>query len=984
MLSFTTPLALLLLTAVPFLIWAGWPQLRLSRNRRDWLSLGLRLTIVLLIILSLAGAQMVRAADELAVVFLIDASDSISVEQAAQAEQFVRESLSRMGPNDQAAVIVFGGNALIERPMSRLNELNQISSRPQTLHSNLAEAIRLGLAIYPAGSARRMVILSDGAATIGDTAEAARLARTNGVQIDYVPLTRPTLESEAWLVDVSAPTRISENESFNLNVRAHSTTDMPAQLRVIADGQIVAEQIVQLRHGGPEINQFSIPLRTGSQGFIRYNVQLEPVQDSFYQNNQLAAFTEISGPPRILIVAPDGTLDDNGQPVPNEAPQLVAALEAAGLETMQIIPEQLPASLANLSNFASVVLVNVNAKELTSRQMNALQTYVRDLGGGLVAVGGPSSYGMGGYFRTPLEEILPVEMQIQDEERFPSVSIVIVIDRSGSMSATEGSLSKIQLAAEGAVRVVELLNDFDEITVIPVDTSPTGQVGPLPAAQRSEAIDRIRQISAGGGGIYVRSGLEAAQEALAQSETQVKHIIVLADGADSEEKEGVPELLDALTAEGVTVSFVAIGNGPDVQWLQDMAVRGNGRFHFTDRAANLPSIFTQETTSIQRSYLIEEPFFPTLGRSNPILSGITAVPQLVGYVGSSPKSTAQVILQTHLEDPLLAAWQYGLGRSVAWTSDATTRWAGEWVRWDEFPRFWSQAVRWTISQGRDSRVETVVRLEENTAVLSVDTRTPTGEFLNNLTLEANVVDPQGNTQNITLEQTAPGRYEGRFQPTAEGAYFLRIAGGDGSEETVIGQTSGWVLGYSPEYQDFNFDPQLLTSIATETGGRNLGQISEAVFAHDLQSESTSRPIWPFLLLTAVLLLPVDVAVRRVVITKADMRRAWAATGGRVFGRTPVEESERTPQMSSLFQAKQRAGTRPTPTPTSSAAQAENAPPPVQRPEASTPPSQPDTFINIKKPPTPTTPPPTPPTHDGSGTLASRLLNKKRQDDSPSD
>ncbi|MCZ7667628.1 MAG: VWA domain-containing protein [Chloroflexi bacterium] len=224
------------------------------------------------------------------------------------------------------------------------------------------------------------------------------------------------------------------------------------------------------------------------------------------------------------------------------------------------------------------------------------------------------------------------------------------------------------MAAEGAVRVVELLNDFDEITVIPVDTQPDNQIGPLPASDKETAIGLIRQIGAGGGGIYVRTGLEAAAAALAQSPNQVKHIILLADGADSEQKEGTPELIDALTAEGVTVSTVSIGQGPDTLWLQQMAKRGNGRFHFTDRAANLPQIFTQETTAIQRSYLVEERFFPDLVSNSPILAGITAVPPLYGYVGTSPKSTAQVILSTHLDDPLLAAWQYGLGRAVAWTS----------------------------------------------------------------------------------------------------------------------------------------------------------------------------------------------------------------------------------------------------------------------------------------------------------------------------
>jgi uncharacterized membrane protein len=404
-------------------------------------------------------------------------------------------------------------------------------------------------------------------------------------------------------------------------------------------------------------------------------------------------------------------------------------LEAAGLEVDRVTPTALPSDLAALSNYASVVLVNVNAKDLTERKMLALQSYVRDLGGGLVVVGGPESYGMGGYFQTPLEAALPVEMQIKDQERFPSVSIVIVIDRSGSMGMDEGGVTKIQLAGEAAVRVVELLNDFDEITVLPVDTQVTGAIGPLPAGERELAINQIRQMGAGGGGIYVRTGLEAAAEALAQSSSQVKHIIVLADGSDSEQKEGVPQLLDALTAEGVTVSMVSIGQGSDTPWLQQMAERGNGRFHLTDRAANLPQIFTQETTAIQRSYLIEERFFPNLVSGSPILAGITAVPPLYGYVGTSPKTTAQVILDTHQGDPLLAAWQYGLGRSVAWTSDATGRWGREWVQWSGYPAFWAQAVRWTIDQSRDSNVETNVALNGGTARLTVDARSNDG-FLN--------------------------------------------------------------------------------------------------------------------------------------------------------------------------------------------------------------------------------------------------------------
>lgn len=975
--NFTTPLALLLLLTLPYFFWLARPQ-RSTYFRprwRDWASLILRILIILLLIFSLAGTQTVRAADELAVVFLIDVSDSMGPEQVAEAEEYVRAALEGMAATDQAAVIAFGANALVDRPMSRLAELAPVTSVPQTLHTDLAEAIRLGLAIFPAGNARRLVILSDGAATIGDATEAARLAAASGVQIDYVPIARDAAATEALITSVTAPSRVTQGEAFTLNITAESTTNMPALLRVLAGSQIVSEQSVQLNAG---INNFAIRLLAAEQEFARYRVELVPTQDTYFQNNELAAFTEISGPPRVLVVANDGTLDDNGAPYPDEAPQLILALRAIGLEVDVTTPAQLPASLAELSNYGTIVLVNINAKNLTPRKMEILQTYVRDLGGGLVAVGGPQSYGMGGYFQTPLEATLPVDMQIKDSERFPAVSIVIVIDRSGSMSAPEGGVTKIQLAAEGAVRVVELLNDFDVITVIPVDTSPNNPIGPISAGEKEEAIGLIRQIGAGGGGIYVRTGLQAAADALAASPSEVQHIIILADGADSEEKEGVPELLESLVDQGVTISFVSIGNGPDVPWLQQMAEVGGGRFHFTDRAANLPQIFTQETTAIQRTYLIEERFFPALTSQSPILAGIQAVPPLFGYVGTSPKDTAQVILETHQGDPLLAAWQYGLGRAVAWTSDATGRWGVNWVDWGGFAQFWGQAVRWTISQNRDTNVETVVSYQGENAVLTVDARDSNGIFLNNLTMEANVVSPDGETTNVTLQQVAPGRYEADFNPDEAGAYFIRVAGSQEGEEAVVGQTSGWVLGYSPEYQQFGGNPQLLASVAELTSGRDLTDNPLAVFDHTLPSEATTRPIWHWLTLLAVILLPVDIAMRRLVVTRTDMQRAWAATGGRAFARlfpSPIVDPERAEQMSSLFEAKARAK-RGSESGEASVESGERSPfarpiEPVQPPI-----SQSETPVS---PSAPTPQPPRAPAPPRDSTaLASRLLAKKRE------
>ncbi|UCG23966.1 MAG: hypothetical protein JSW55_17830, partial [Chloroflexota bacterium] len=295
-------------------------------------------------------------------------------------------------------------------------------------------------------------------------------------------------------------------------------------------------------------------------------------------------------------------------------------------------------------------------------------------------------------------------------------------------------------------------------------------------------------------------------------------------------------------------------------------------------------------------------------------SGITRVPPLYGYVGTSPKQTAQLILETHLGDPRLAAWEYGLGRSAAWTSDATGRWGVEWVGWVGFPSFWSNLVRWSIGEERGGNLETEVQLVEEEALLTVDARYDDGDLLNNLALQAVVVDPAGEATDLSLSQVAPGRYQASFLPAAEGAYLIRVASQPGDDSVDLGQTGGWVLGYSPEYGQIEGDPQLLNSIAELTGGRDLtSQFEEgdfaAVLTHDLPAGQASRPIWPWLLTAAVLLLPFDIALRRIVITRTDGRRLWRSTLGRIW-RPAVPAVERSERVNRLFGAKERAARRP--------------------------------------------------------------------------
>ncbi len=903
---FTTPLALLLLLLLPVLAYLGWPRLAF-RRRRDTVSLLLRLTIVTLIVFGLAGLHISRAAEKLSVVFLVDVSDSMDSAAQAAALDYVREAMRHSGASDESAVILFGSNALVERPMLPGQGLGPIGSRPGTLSTNLAEAIRLGMALFPTDAARRMVVLSDGVVTAGDAAEAARLAAAGGAQIDFVPFSRQP-SPEIMVTDVQVPTRLNVDEPFEIDYTVTSDTETAGIVSLLAGGQTLARARIALHVGE---NRYFFRLDSGfpATGFSDIRIQVEPVDpaaDGFYQNNQLSAFTEITGPSRVLMVAREGAAGAA------DVEYLLPALQETGLDVERATPGDLPIGLAPLSAYASVILVNVPAADLSPLRMEVLRTYVRDLGGGLVVIGGDRSYGVGGYFRTPLEDALPVEMQIRDQERLPALSLIFVIDKSGSMGAVGPSgYSNIDLAKEAIIRSVALLNPTDRVGVVGFDTSASWVVQPTPAENINAIQAQVATLRAGGG-TDIRGGLQAAASYLPNDPSTLRHVILLSDGGS--DPSGIPELVERMRSDySTTVSVVAIGDGY-APFLRDVAAIGRGNFHFTRDVSTIPSIFTAETVLATRSYIVEEEVYPAIVGEHPILTGIASLPPLFGYVASTVKDTAQLLMRSPIpnSDPVLAAWQFGLGRSVAWTSDATARWAVNWLPWEHYTRFFDQMVRWTITEGVNSNLEIRVETRDGEAALVVDARDRGGDFLNGLNLDAGVVGPDLQSQVIPLFQVAPGRYEGLFTPGVEGAYFIRVAGrpvANAPIDVVVAQTSGWVLAYSPEYRlrGQGADLALLNAVANLTGGGSLEGRPADVFRHDVRVASTQFPLWPWLLLAALLLLPFDVGVRRLIVTRGDWRKLTAWVQDRL-GIQPdiLTERARAAQLDRLRGAKERA------------------------------------------------------------------------------
>ncbi|MCL4507292.1 MAG: VWA domain-containing protein, partial [Chloroflexi bacterium] len=819
MITFTQPLFLALLVLLPVSAFIALPRLRRQRGKggahlaptHAWAGLLIRCLLLSCIILSLAGLQAVTFNNKLAVAFIVDMSDSMRASGRDAELQFVRDALRAMRTDGsaEAAVVVFGADAQVERNLSALQDLPDFSTQVRTAGTDIESAIRLGLALLPTDHAKRLVLLSDGQQTVGSADAAARLVHAVNARLDVAPI-QVVEGPDAAVERIDAPQRASVGQAIPLQIAVRSNAAMRAQLTVFSGPDIVAQQNVNLVVG---LNEFNVRADASRPGFTEFRAQIAAEVDTVPQNDTLSASMIVIGPPRVLLVAvPPGTPSpgDNGAVVDETSP-LKAALTSAGIVYEETTPRALPTEMTSLSPYQSVILVDVPARELSPRAMLALQSYVRDAGGGLVTVGGPSSYGVGGYFKTPLEETLRAHSQIKDPRRFPAVSMAIVMDKSGSMSVQENGVMKIRLASEGAARAAELLNDDDEITIIAYDTTPVDVIGPFAGRDRARYIPRVVSIAPGGGGIYTFESLQEANKIITATSQPTKFVILMADGNDAEHQDGARDVVRQMHASGVTVSVVSVGDGTDVPFLQDLAKLGGGRFHLTTKASNLPTIFTEETALAQRSYIIEQNFFPRQAAGSPILSGITAMPQLQGYVATSAKSAATVVLKANDTDPLLATWQYGLGRVASFMSDATGRWAKAWVPWPDFPRFWAQTVRWTIVDHPDTGLDVQVTQNADESLIQADL--PPARLDDNVKLAATLIDSQGRSMQLPLLETAPGHYEAPVYLAQPGAYFMRIESTTPltnsvittTETTTVERTLAWVKPYSAEYAPHDND-----------------------------------------------------------------------------------------------------------------------------------------------------------------------------------
>jgi uncharacterized membrane protein len=850
--QFTNPLWLVLLPlAIGWVVWLTWKSdVQVSPWRR-WTALVLRLIVVTALGLALAGLQWLRPLEGMNVFFLLDRSDSIPSSQQEAAREYVNKAFKHKKGVDQAGVMVFGSEASIESSINPVLDLQKVHAVVGTERTDIAGAIRLGTAAFPETGQRRLVLLSDGNQNIGDALGAVLAAKPLGVSIDVIPL-GVARGGDVSVQKLALPTNIKKGQTFDVKIYAQADKAQTGSVRLYRNDQMLGEQKVELAAGK---NLFTFPQTLTEPGFYSYDVALEGTEDLIAQNNRATSFTSVRGDPTVLIVSSDPAADVN----------LAEALKSANLEVKMVEVSGFPSTLAQMQSYDTIFLSNISAGDLGRDFMKLLESAVRDFGVGLVCVGGDQTYAAGGYRDTPLETTLPVDMELSSKKVLPSGALALIMH---GMEFNNGN----QVARDIAIAALDALGPQDEMGVLLWDGTERWL---FPMTKKGDGRELGRQIAGMNQGDLpsFQHLLTMAHDGLKKSSANLKHIVVFSDGDPGGP---TPDLMDAIVKDRITVSSVLIAGHSPPQTMISIATQGHGRFYDVQSPADLPQIFIKEAAVILKSAIFEEPFKPQLTAPSEVVHqiGSKEYPTLLGYVATTAKPRAEVPLVSEKGDPILAHWQYGLGRAVAFTSDARAKWAREWMGWDKYRQFWSQIAKWSLRRVDNADFTTDVSVEQGEGQLSVEALDEKGNFRNFLNLQAIVVSPKGERQTVHLDQTGPGHYEAKFPTKQVGAYLLHLM--EMKDGKIRGsQVLGASVNYSPEFNATEPNLSLLHRLKESGGGKilDLANPTEGPFLHDRQKTFQPRDLWEWLLRFAIVLFPLDVGLRRIQLDPEEVRRA---------------------------------------------------------------------------------------------------------------
>jgi len=922
-------LVLLPVLIVPLILFSYRSLSGLGKVRRV-VAILFRASVVTAIVLALAEVSTVRRNEKLTTMYVVDASESIPQEYRGTILSFVSEDSKKRNKtkDDQTGVIVFGKEPKVETPpqMSEANLMLGIENTVDGQYTDIGGALKLALATFPEDSARRIVLIADGNENRGNAIEQALAAKELGVQVDVLPVDY-FYDKEVLVEKVSLPPDVKKGETVAINVVIRASEPTRGTLQVFqkdSDNRSVPAPgnekpvPVELRRG---VNVFTLKQLINEPSFYTFTAEFIPEKGSGDRraiNNVAQGFTYARGTAQVLLI----------EGIRGEHAELVRALREKKLEVKTLVApgvggggneggDQLPDELGQLQPFDTVILGNVPKDSLTESQQRLLEANVHDMGAGLIMLGGENSFGAGGWMNTPIEKALPVDMQIKAMKVQGKGALVQIMHAT---EIPEGNYWMKVIAQEA----IKTLSSYDYCGMVHWEGQEAWlfTMRPIGSGKASmlRAIDRMTPGDMPAFDPTLQLALKGLRSPLVQ-DAMTKHIILISDGDPAAPS---PQVVNQLIANKITCTTVIVaahGNDPgSIATMRDIAVKTKGRFYQVTNPKALPRIYQKEARIISRPLIFEQPkpWLPNVKyTSEPIVGLSGTVPPITGLVQTSPKESELVEvpivspLPAEQPPPLLAHWTYGLGRSVAFTSDAGRKWASAWPSWDNYAAFWSQVVRWSMRPVDNRNLTLNVRREEGKIKVVVDALDKESQFLNFLQIQGSILSPDLKRTKVDLVQTAPGRYEGVVENAeASGNYFVNL-GYSGADNIKGVVSTGVSVPYSDEYRELRSNPGTLESIASLTNGEVLSWKRRADGSIDLartldeshpfrrdQYTQTPRglaPLWPLLLFFSATMFLGDVAIRRVSPDFERMRKLardqWEKLKGREVA-PPVEYMEK--------------------------------------------------------------------------------------------
>lgn len=801
--------------------------------------------VTICVLLALLGVKLPVGGNRTTTIFLVDLSNSNKV-HLEDAKTYLGETISQMPSGNSYGIVTFGNNTLVEQFVTEEKQYTGLMTIPEKSATNFEEAISKAISMIPENSKGRLVLLTDGKETKGDIHRMAQAVTASHVEMCALLYESEHLQ-DTYIDNVTLPAYLHPGDEYSIKVLVESNYDTDGTIIIFNGSKQVAANQVHLNKGSNQFvfrQQVSAELEGNAMENLRIQVNAEG--DGCEENNSYNAFAVVEAPPKVLVITDKNT----------DITAFSKVLEAAGSDYTVLSALNAPDNIQDMLTYKTTILVDTYIDELPPGFLTNLETYVKDYGCGFVCCGGEDSFALGGYRDTVIETVLPVDMELRGMNEAPSMAMVMVIDHSGSMlgDMTGQGGSNLDVAIKATNVAVDNLRDKDYVGVLTFDDGYSWQVELTKAEDRESIKTEVKKIEAGGG-TTIKPALQEAYRVIAQSDASVKHVILLTDGMG--ETTNYTDVIRDYSDSGITLSTVAVGRDSDTKLLENLAEGCGGRYYYSDLSSDIPKIFAREVFLGGDSF-IQNGDFPLSVRSGHELTKelfAEGWPYVYGYVAASPKTaSSSIITSAGKEDPILTVWQYGLGRTVAWNTDVTGEWSGGFAGKDDYPQLWKRIVDYSAGNAHmgDDSVNVVTLAEQ--MEITYDAK----DYGTDTEIMATVIDPEGQSSEVKLYATAPGKYKTELPTTENGMYHFNIRRLEKGEITGY-MTTAAAVQFSDEYK-YDVDTSAFLSFMQKQG--KLISESDYLWTKINNHAGGTKPLANILIATSIVLFLLDVAMRR--------------------------------------------------------------------------------------------------------------------------